>query len=63
MVIWMTIEFAVLGGFLVYWFVSSTIMEDEIQSKQNYIDTMKKIREVERQHQTSEDDSEENWSD
>lgn len=63
MVIWMTIEFAVLGGFLVYWVVSSTIMEDEIQSKQNYIDTMKKIREVERQHQTSEDDSEENWSD
>lgn len=63
MVIWMTIEFAVLCGFLVYWVVSSTMMEDEIQSKQNYIDTMKKIREVERQHQTSEDDSEENWSD
>lgn len=63
MVIWMTIEFAALGGFLVYWIVSSTIMENEIESKQNYIDTMKRIREVERQHQTSEDDSEENWSD
>ena len=63
MVIWMMIEFAALGGFLVYWIVSSTIMEDEIESKQNYIDTMKRIREVERRHQTSEDESEENWSD
>ena len=63
MIIWMTIEFAALGGFLVYWIVSSTIMEDEIESKQNYIDTMKRIREVERRHQTSEDESEENWSD
>lgn len=63
MVIWMTIEFVALGGFLMYWIVSSTIMEDEIESKQNYIDTMKRIREIERQHQTSENGSEENWSD
>lgn len=57
------LEFAMLGGFLVCWIVSSIIIEDEIESKQNYIDTMKKIREIERQHQTSEDESEENWSD
>lgn len=57
------LEFAMLVGFLVCWIVSSIIIEDEIESKQNYIDTMKKIREIERQHQTSEDESEENWSD
>ena len=57
------LEFTMLVGFLVCWIVSSIIIEDEIESKQNYIDTMKKIREIERQHQTSEDESEENWSD
>ena len=57
------LEFAMLVGFLVCLIVIPIIIEDEIESKQNYIDTMKKIREIERQHQTSEDESEENWSD
>lgn len=62
---WATIVigFIVLGAFLVYWVVSSTIMENEIDNLNNYIDTMKKIRRIEMKHQSSRESSAEKWSD
>lgn len=57
------IGFIILAAFLVYWVVSSTMMEDEIMDQQNYIETMKKIRETERKYQSSRESSMEKWSD
>lgn len=42
------LEFIVLGAFLIYWVISSTIADNRIQELENEKETWRRIREVEK---------------
>ena len=45
---WIILEFIVLGAFLVYWVISSTIADNRIQELENEKETWRRIRETEK---------------
>lgn len=62
MAVWIIIGFIVLAVILVYWIIDTTIMENRIIEQDAYIETMKRIREVEREaDQRFREDLIENW--
>ena len=62
MAVWITIGFVILAVILVYWIIDTTIMENRIIEQDVYIETMKRIREVEREaDQRFREDLIENW--
>lgn len=58
----MIIGFIILAAFLVYWVISSEMMENELERKDNYINALEEMNRIHRKWH-SEKSSTEQWSD
>lgn len=59
----MIIGFIFVGAFIVYWVVDTMEMIDEMDRKDNYIETMERMNEIHRKWDALRKSSEEKWSD